>query len=46
MLVEMGMLTTPAEESQLTSADYQQKLAAAIAELARQAATRAAGGAA
>ena len=46
MLVEMGMLTTPAEESQLTSADYQQKLAAAIAELARQAAARAAGGAA
>lgn len=44
MLIEIGMLTTPAEESQLASADYQQRVAAAIADLARQAADRAAGG--
>lgn len=44
MLLEIGMLTTPAEESQLVSADYQQKVAAAMADLVRQAAARAAGG--
>lgn len=44
LIVELGMLTTPAEESLLVSADYQQKLAAAIAEAIRQAAERARGG--
>lgn len=44
LLIELGMLTTPAEESVLASADFQQKAAAAIAEVARQAAGRARGG--
>lgn len=41
LLVELGMLTTPAEESLLVSGDYQQKVAGAIAALAIQAAAHA-----
>lgn len=42
ILVEAGMLTTPAEESLLASVEYQQKIAGALADLVNKAAARAA----
>lgn len=43
LLVEVGMLTTPAEESLLASTAYQEKIAGGLADLAKQAAAKIAG---
>lgn len=43
LLLEVGMLTTPAEESLLASAAYQEKIAAGLVDLAKQAAAKTAG---
>lgn len=43
MLIELGMLTSPADESLLVSAEYQQKIAGALAALIQDASARAGG---